>query len=156
MCVILQVIYLNILKALRWRLSRPKSYEQKCRYLLSYIKEDIFEVENSYIINLLNNSSNKTITIDNVVLQAVKLINCLSSWNEGRLYILKIPNIINELSNLLINETLETNIFKHLMIVIQRCSLNSKIQKQLLSFKLISWCLDKLNKVVNNSIYITE
>jgi len=125
----------STLQALRWRISKSRSYGQRAEVLHTYKHYDILAIsENNtdLLINLLNRSRR-------VLAYTIFLINTMATEPVGRNYLIQYEPILDTLFAVLLNEKQETAIRQQAIVAIQKFSLRGKCQNKMIEMDMIKY-----------------
>lgn len=141
------------LQALRWRVSKTRSYSQRAEVLHTYWHYDILGILGDgpdILIHLLNKSRR-------ILAYTVFLINTMASEPVGRNYLIKYPSILDTIFAVLLNEKQETAIRQQAIVAIQKFSLRTKCQNKMIEMDMIKYIVFILkNELSTLSDYTLE
>ena len=135
-----------ILQALRWRISKSRSYSMRAEVLHTYMHYDILglmEKGPDILINLLNKSRR-------VLAYTVFLINTMATEPTGRNYLIKYEQMLDTIFAVLLNEKSETAIRQQAIVAIQKFSLRAKCQTKMIEMDMIKYIVYCLNNELNS------
>nr|XP_039262549.1 lisH domain-containing protein ARMC9-like [Styela clava] len=145
-----------LLQALRWRLTRSLSGEQRETVVDAFIANDLFGCRsqtNGYsLINLLKSP-------DSVVRQyTARLYNAITSLQKGRSYLCSFPMGVRQLLSVLTRLDDETDRLckEHLLGCLQKLSLRRSLQTVMIEGDLIAWLVTTLSGFETLSDYMLE
>lgn len=143
-----------ILQALRWRLTKAESTEQRQRILTCYISADLFNIKNekksNNIIDLLK-STNETIR------QFVsRLINTFASLNFGRSYLASNIELVRNMIYIVRGEKEDSFTRKNLIAALQKLSLRHTLHVLMINENTIDYLVDLLEDNESLSDYSLE
>ncbi|KRX04691.1 Armadillo-type fold [Pseudocohnilembus persalinus] len=128
-----------LLQALRWRITKAKGAYIKREVVLSYTEHDLLGIneENLQQQLILNQDQN-------IKEQTVKLVNQLASDFYGRSYLVKYPQLVLNLIQVLKDQPQENLIRKNALGALQKLSLRRKPQIVMIEHDLIKWIVQTL------------
>ena len=135
----------STLQALRWRISKSRSYSQRAEVLHTYMYYDIFgifEKDTDLLIHLLNKSRR-------VLAYTVFLINVMAGEPVGRNYLIKYDQILDTMFAVILNEKWETAIRQQAIVTIQKFSLRTKCQNKMIEMGMIKYIVYILKNELN-------
>ena len=142
-----------LLQALRWRLTKAESTEERQKILAEYIQGDLLDFDNdnkpSSVIDLFE-SSNPTIRE-----YMARLINTFASLNLGRSYLSRTLNgglLIRKMLDLSRKEKGITPTKKNLLAAMQKMSLRHKLQNEMINAGVTEYIL----KLLENNQYLDD
>ena len=133
------------LQALRWRISKSRSYSQRAEVLHTYQYYDIFGIfdkDTDLLIHLLNKSRR-------VLAYTVFLINVMAGEPIGRNYLIKYEQILDTMFAVILNEKWETAIRQQAIVTIQKFSLRTKWQNKMIEMGMIKYIVYILKNELN-------
>lgn len=125
----------STLQALRWRISKARSYSRRTEVLHTYMHYDILGIldsDASLLIHLLNVSRK-------VLAYTVFLINVMAGEPIGRNYLIKYDRILDTIFAVILNEKSETAVRQQAIITIQKFSLRTKCQNKMIEMDMIKY-----------------
>ncbi|RNA21811.1 lisH domain-containing ARMC9 isoform X2 [Brachionus plicatilis] len=145
---------LALLQALRWRLTKAESTEQRQKILTSYIGSDLLNFRNekptNSIIDLLK-SPNELIKQF-----MARMINTLASLNYGRSYLASSPDLVKNMILALRHEKEDTYTKKNLLAALQKLSLRHNLHLLMINENAIDYLVDLFEDNESLSDYSLE
>lgn len=147
-----------LLQALRWRLTRSVSGEQRDTVVDAFISNDLFgcrpvSKQNGYSLVQLLRSPNT------VVRQyTARLYNAICSLQKGRTYLNGYPNGVRQLLSVLIwlEDEADRMTKEHLLGCLQKLSLRRSLQTIMIEGDMIAWLVKILSDFESLSDYMLE
>jgi LisH domain-containing protein ARMC9 len=143
----------STLQALRWRISKSRSYSHRAEVLQTYKHYDILGITGEgpdLLIHLLNKSRR-------VLAYTVFLVNTMASEPIGRNYLIQYETILDTLFAVLLNEKQETAIRQQAVVAIQKFSLRTSWQNKMIEMDMIKYIVFILkNELHSLSDYTLE
>lgn len=143
-----------MLQALRWRLTKAESTEQRQRILTSYITGDLLSFRNekpvNNIIDLLK-SPNEIIKQ-----YMARLINAFASLNYGRSYLASSSDLVKNMILALRFEKEDTYTRKNLLAALQKLSLRHNLHLLMINENAIDYLIDLFEDNESLSDYSLE
>lgn len=149
-----ELLKLNfILREIRVRLSRSKSFELKQYTLYGILYFDLLSINSN--IELLNNTSVIDFLLNEKTLltETLKLFNVMVNEAKGRAYLLEKENFIDSIVMIMKGEEKESEIRQSCLGIIQKLTLNNSSQLKLIELDIINWVVCVL---INEEDSITE
>jgi hypothetical protein len=141
------------LQALRWRISKSRTFSQRAEVLHTYQHYDVLNILGEgpdLLIHLLNKSRR-------ILAYTVFLINTMASEPIGRNYLIKYDAILDTIFAVLLNEKQETAVRQQAIVAIQKFSLRTKCQNKMIEMDMIKYIVYILkNELHSLSDYTLE
>lgn len=145
-----------LLQALRWRLTKANSEEQKEIVLSTYISNDILGCQKPSMfwqqIAQLVKSNNKTL------LQSLsRFLNAIASFQKGRSYLSLCPDLLLSLQDHVLQSKNSDSVTRNMMLgVLQKLSLRRNLQLNMIEKGMIEWLVFTLERVKELDSYCLE
>ncbi|XP_063298926.1 lisH domain-containing protein ARMC9 isoform X3 [Pelobates fuscus] len=142
-----------LLQALRWRLTRSQSGEQRDTILQAYISNDLLDCSHNEQRNVL-----KLLSSSNEVVRqyTARLINAFASLTNGRIYLSQNPRLLHTLEDSLKSEEKDSATRENVLGTLQKLSLRSCMQSAMIQDGLIYWLVQELEDIDSLSDYTVE
>uniref|UniRef100_A0A8C5QGU0 LisH domain-containing protein ARMC9 n=1 Tax=Leptobrachium leishanense TaxID=445787 RepID=A0A8C5QGU0_9ANUR len=142
-----------LLQALRWRLTRSQSGEQRDTMLQAYISNDLLDCHRNEQKNVL-----KLLRYNNEVVRqyTARLINAFASLANGRVYLSQHPRLLLTLEETLKLEEKDSITRENVLGTLQKLSLRSCMQSAMIQDGLVFWLVQDLEDTDSLSDYTVE
>jgi hypothetical protein len=141
-----------VLQALRWRLVKSPPGRLRRRTLATYIQSDLLGcASDQSLIPSLAQSPESVVSE-----QWARLVNCAASECAGRTYLLRQDGLVLLLCSILQSEKSDNPLRRNTLGALQKFSLRSKPQNDMIDAGLIEWIVTELQDIDNLSDYSIE
>ena len=141
-----------VIQALRWRLTKSSTEEEKQKLLMSCIDHDLFGQKDTKYSEDLINCTLKSAD-PHLKENILRLIYCFSAMGLGCKYLSDHSIIISELIDIVCSSIKDDLIRQVTLLALQGLSLRRNVQSQMLESNIMSWLLKILQEPDNLSEY---